>query len=119
MIKDFRDSNKDIIAMFRDTDVTHKFYIPDPIPTIFQINNNLSCEVRFSSNQEKINANPLVTYEVDEDFIRYIKINFSLPVKFITKDIRENKLYWKVFATDKVSGIRKVIRYGEIWLKGD
>lgn len=118
MIKDFRDSNKDIIPMFRDTDVTHKFYIDNTNPTIFQINNNLSCEVRFSSNQEKVNANPLVTYEVDEYFVKYIKIHFSLPIKFVTNDIRESKLYWRVLATHKVSGAKTVIRYGEIWVMG-
>lgn len=115
MIRDTKDGNKDIITMFKGTDAVHKFKYTEPSGSTFIWSNyDVIAECRLAVSNEKYNFTLPVTDEIVDD-IHYGIIKF--PKESITTYIREPKVYWRVIATDKVSGDMKIINYGEIWLK--
>jgi hypothetical protein len=57
-----------------------------------------------------------VTEVLDEDDVSTLVITF--PASIVTSNIREQKIYYKVFATRNVEGGETiVVNYGEVWLK--
>lgn len=115
MLKDFRDGSKDIITMFKGTDKTHLFQYSEPDGSAFIWSNyTVICEGRLSPMSIK---NELVFYVnrvlLDEGY--FIKATF--PSSLITEKLRENRIYWRVIATNNIDQTKQIIRYGEIWLK--
>jgi hypothetical protein len=115
-MKDHRDKNMDIITMFRGTDKTYQFqYTLDSGSVFVPSQYNIVCEGRLAYGNETKDFEFPVTEVIFEDE-SYLVISF--PKTLVTSNIRENKIYFKVFATRDVEGGETiVINYGELWLK--
>lgn len=114
MLKDFRDENNNIVTMFRGTDASYKFqYTLDSGSVFIPGQYTIVCEGRLAY----ANETPDFTFDVVSEQIEgqwYMTIKF--PKTDITDSVRENKVYWKVLATDSASDTF-IISYGEVWLK--
>lgn len=115
MLKDFRDKNMDIITMFRGTDGSHKFqYTLESGSTFVPSQYDIVCEGRLAyANEAKDFTFPVS--EVIYDGESYLVIVF--PKTMVTPFVREQKIYYRVFATPKAGGDTFVINYGEVWLR--
>lgn len=116
MLRDFRDGNKDLITMFKDTDKTHIFKYTEDSGSVFIWNKyNVFCEGRLASANELPDFTFSVTQVTIDDEQRFMIL---FPAEKITSNLRESKLYWRVIAKDKITNLSKVINYGEILMKG-
>ncbi len=115
MLKDFRDGNKDVITMFRGTDKTHSFRLIEESGSRFLWSNyTITCEARLAvANETPDFILPVDRYEYDG--IQFGIILFSK--EFIDGYIRENRITWRVLATNKTTNQTKVLNYGEVLLK--
>lgn len=114
-LRDFRDKNKDMVTMFKGTDKTHIFsYVEDTGSKFIWNLYDVICEGRLANMNEVPDfLFPVTEVEVDDESKGMI---LFLSEK-ITSSVRESKVYWRVVAKRKDSGLSKVINYGEILLR--
>lgn len=117
-IKDFRDGNNVIISMMKGEDKSYTFYLVESTGSVFNWNNYfLTAEGRFAEVTEVPDFTFAITNAVNPDDGRtYGTITF--PAAMITQYIRQDKIYWKIYAytKDPVLSTGRVVLYGEIWL---
>ena len=115
ILKDFRDGNKALITAFKGTDKTYIFnYVEESGSAFIFENYDVTCEGRLASANEI----PDFTFPITKVFVDdENRLMVLFPATIITSFIRENRVYWKVIARHKTSGLSKVINYGELMLK--
>lgn len=114
-LRDFRDGNKDLIIMFKGTDKTHVFqYVEETGSKFIWGLYDVVCEGRLAN----MNETPDFSFPVTEAIIDDESKGMILfPAEKITSFIRESKIFWRVVAKRKDSGLSKIINYGEILMK--
>lgn len=115
-LKDFRDSNKSITIMRKGEDSSYTFQLVEPDGSTFIPQNyTLVSEARFCEASETPDLTfPVSAYVSSTDGLRYCTITF--PRSVIVESIRDSKIYWRIFGTNSVTTLTRLIGYGEIWL---
>lgn len=115
-MKDFFDGRKVLISQYRATDKYYDFVaLPETSGSAFIWSNYVvTSEGRLASTSPKVNfVFPITTNIIDSQTIGRI----TFPSTLITEQIREDKIFWRVNATNISTGLVHVLVYGEIWLE--
>lgn len=114
MLKDYQESQLDVLVMSRGTDRTHLFqYIEDTGSSFNWGLYNVTCEARLSTANAKADFLVPVT-PIVIDGVTFGILNFSNTL--INNSIRENRIYWRVVAEHKIELDKIIINRGKIYL---
>jgi hypothetical protein len=110
----FSFNNVDVVTMARGTDAAYSFQYTLPSGSVFvPANYTIVCEGRLAIDNETADFTFPVT-SVNDPTLGWI-LTISFPKTNITYLLREQKVYWRVLATDS-NGLTSQINKGEIWL---
>lgn len=106
-------NNVNVVTMAKGTDASYSFQYTLPSGSVFiPANYTIVCEGRLATMNETADFTfPVSSTQVDTGWVNTIQF----PKSDITSLLREQKVYWRVLATDS-SGQTSLINSGEIWL---
>jgi hypothetical protein len=115
-LRDFKDSgDKHIISMVKGTDRTYDFYLKGENGSVFNWDGfTFYAEGRYSMMSAATDFVFDVQVVGPNDAERFGRI--TLPAIKLSNDIRESRVYFKVYCFHVNTGLKSVVAHGEIWL---